>query len=65
MVSTVITTGNFMYFAAYAAGSPYLILGSRFIVGMGAGAGTVIFAELALITVKKNRSFFFPLFMAL
>ncbi len=54
-----------MYFAAYATHSPYLILGSRFIVGVGAGAGAVIFAELALISSNKHRTTMYSLFMAL
>ncbi len=54
-----------MYFAAYATHSPYLILGSRFLVGSGAGAGAAIFAELALITSKKQRTTMYSLFMAL
>ena len=54
-----------MYFAAYAAGSKYLILGSRFIVGLGAGAGASIFAELAQTTTRKQRTTIFSLFMAM
>ena len=54
-----------MYFAAYAVKSPYMILGSRFLVGLGAGAGAAIFAELALTTTKQQRTTIFSLFMAL
>lgn len=57
--------GNFMYFSAYAAGSKYLILGSRFMVGLGAGAGATIFAELAQTTTEKQRTTIFSLFMAM
>ncbi|XP_064404675.1 uncharacterized protein LOC135349939 [Halichondria panicea] len=57
--------GNFMYFAAYTVGSPYLILASRFVVGAGAGAGAAIFAELALTTSKKQRTTIYSLFLAL
>lgn len=53
-----------MYFAAYAAKSKCLILGSRFIVGLGAGAGATIFAELAQTTDNKQRTTIFSIFMA-
>ena len=54
-----------MYFSAYAVKSPYMILGSRFLVGLGAGAGAAIFAELSLTTAKRQRTTIFSLFMAL
>lgn len=54
-------TGNFMYFAAT---SKYMVLGSRFLVGIGVSAGSVLFGELARTTTKKERTAVFSLFMA-
>ena len=51
-----------MYFAAT---SKYMILGSRFIVGVGAGAAATIFGELARTTTKKQRTKVFSVFMAM
>ena len=51
-----------MYFAAT---SKYMILGSRFLVGSGAGAGATIIGELTRITGSKSRTAILSVFMAI
>jgi ceroid-lipofuscinosis MFS transporter 7 len=53
--------GNFMYFTAL---SEWMVVGSRLLTGIGAGAGASIFGYLAQTSSKKDRTAFFSLFMA-
>jgi ceroid-lipofuscinosis MFS transporter 7 len=48
-----------MYFSAT---SKYMIVGSRFIVGLGAGAGATLYGELARISTKEERTKVFAIF---
>ncbi|XP_026879247.2 major facilitator superfamily domain-containing protein 8 [Electrophorus electricus] len=53
--------GNFMYFMGY---SKWLLLSSRFVAGVGTGAGSSIFGFLTRSTAPKNRSTVFAAVMA-
>ncbi|XP_017334079.1 major facilitator superfamily domain-containing protein 8 isoform X1 [Ictalurus punctatus] len=53
--------GNFMYFIGF---SKWLLLGSRFVAGIGTGAGSSIFGFLTRITAPEDRSTVFAAVMA-
>ncbi|XP_048846052.1 uncharacterized protein LOC125717116 [Brienomyrus brachyistius] len=53
--------GNFMYFIGY---SKWLLLSSRLVAGIGAGAGSCIFGLLTRITSLENRATVFATVMA-
>uniref|UniRef100_A0A3B3QKH0 Major facilitator superfamily domain containing 8-like 2 n=1 Tax=Paramormyrops kingsleyae TaxID=1676925 RepID=A0A3B3QKH0_9TELE len=53
--------GNFMYFMGY---SKWLLLSSRIVAGIGAGAGSSIFGLLTRITSLENRATVFATVMA-
>ncbi|XP_076879982.1 major facilitator superfamily domain-containing protein 8 isoform X2 [Brachyhypopomus gauderio] len=53
--------GNFMYFMGY---SKWLLLGSRFVAGVGTGAGSSIFGFLTRSTAPADRSTVFAAVMA-
>lgn len=53
--------GNFMYFLGY---SKWLLLGSRFVAGIGTGAGSSIFGFLTRNTASEDRATVFAVVMA-
>ncbi|XP_064190087.1 uncharacterized protein LOC135254067 [Anguilla rostrata] len=53
--------GNFMYFLGY---SKWLLLGSRFVAGIGTGAGSSIFGFLTQNTASEDRATVFAVVMA-
>ncbi|XP_046714373.1 major facilitator superfamily domain-containing protein 8 isoform X1 [Silurus meridionalis] len=53
--------GNFMYFLGF---SKWLLLSSRFVAGIGTGAGSSIFGFLTRITAPEDRSTVFAAVMA-
>lgn len=53
--------GNFMYFIGF---SKWLLLSSRFVAGIGTGAGSSIFGFLTRITAPEDRSSVFAAVMA-
>ncbi|KAM9461594.1 major facilitator superfamily domain-containing protein 8 [Clarias gariepinus] len=53
--------GNFMYFTGF---SKWLLLSSRFVAGIGSGAGSSIFGFLTRITAPEDRSTVFAAVMA-
>jgi ceroid-lipofuscinosis MFS transporter 7 len=53
--------GNFMYFAAT---SKYMVIGGRFLIGIGVGAGAVLYGEIAYTYSTKQRTTAFSVFMA-
>ncbi|MCI4383349.1 hypothetical protein PGIGA_G00025440 [Pangasianodon gigas] len=53
--------GNFMYFTGF---SKWLLLSSRFVAGIGTGAGSSIFGFLTRITAPEDRSTVFAAVMA-
>ncbi|XP_041848751.1 major facilitator superfamily domain-containing protein 8 [Melanotaenia boesemani] len=53
--------GNFMYFIGY---SRWLLLSSRFVAGIGAGAGSSIFGFLTRSTLPEERAGIFAAIMA-
>jgi ceroid-lipofuscinosis MFS transporter 7 len=53
--------GNFMYFAAT---SVYMVIGSRFLIGVGVSAGAVLFGEIAYTYPVKQRTAAFSVFMS-
>uniref|UniRef100_A0AAV2JUP2 Major facilitator superfamily (MFS) profile domain-containing protein n=1 Tax=Knipowitschia caucasica TaxID=637954 RepID=A0AAV2JUP2_KNICA len=53
--------GNFMYFIGY---SKWLLLGSRLVAGIGAGAGSSIFGFLTRTTQPEERAGIFAAIMA-
>jgi len=57
-----ILSGNFMYFVA---SSPYMVLGSRLVAGLGSGSGSSIFGMIARSTPEHKRTAAFSQLMAL
>ncbi|KAJ8278836.1 hypothetical protein COCON_G00059020 [Conger conger] len=53
--------GNFMYFLGY---SKWLLLASRFVAGIGTGAGSCIFGFLTRSTASEDRATVFAVVMA-
>ncbi|XP_060796464.1 major facilitator superfamily domain-containing protein 8 [Neoarius graeffei] len=53
--------GNFMYFIGF---SKWLLLSSRFVAGIGTGAGSCIFGFLTRITAPEDRATVFAAVMA-
>ncbi|XP_053360245.1 major facilitator superfamily domain-containing protein 8 [Clarias gariepinus] len=53
--------GNFMYFIGY---SKWLLLSSRFVAGVGAGAGSSLFGFLTRTTIPEERAGVFAAVMA-
>uniref|UniRef100_H2Z500 Major facilitator superfamily (MFS) profile domain-containing protein n=1 Tax=Ciona savignyi TaxID=51511 RepID=H2Z500_CIOSA len=54
--------GNFMYFVA---SSPYMVLGSRLIAGIGSGSGSSILGMISRNTTKERRTAVFSQLMSL
>ena len=58
----VFVKGNFMYFIAK---SPYMVLGSRLVAGLGSGSGSSIFGMISRTTTTEERTAAFSRLMSL